>query len=1098
MCGNFHARRTNANNVIEPYDTNSNTNQTAPFDRIYFVYRSDTILRHIPGEQDGIYYLTVLLADIAPTGDQFNSSDNTFGFLKYSQDVSKIYPDLDKDNHDFNPPAAVTVADNLVHGLVYQNDDRASITREAVNQFVVDAGFSPALNALSGKATSGQENRLIAFNANNPEIEVELRRTSQVRAGNQTFEYTGFGSGNYSTGFPSKQEIVLNDKEVLYSQSQRRRAGVVFYSGLNAYGDLYVGNQKINAITGETEIIDKPILRVAGSAAVVNEEYVPYSAGTKNVYIAGNLATDGGNGGNLNNSFNNLSKFTEGIEVYTRNVTNRALLSHDLCLRQKVSDVAASFTNGNNKQFILNVNNAIPIPGTEGEFPGDVRYKPKINRTSRHEGYIYVGGDASESGTPAKALVGDYRAIGLIGVGHLTSIEDSHVQASGFDVTLPEPYVTTGKFGINQTAPTQSLHVGTGNVLFDNDLTVSGDINANGGNLNSTASTFNYTTTSDTVNFATSATIMNVAASNASLGAGTQGGTSVTNLKSDKTKVYGDVEMVGKYNSGTSGAKTATITTTAETTNFLTVPSSVNFSSATMNAFTGATDINIGNTTGTTTINHNLVVTKNLTVNGTTTYVNTEVVDLKDPIISIGGGGSGADTPSSAANGVRGIELRYYKNSAANSGFMGFDANTFKYLFKTGLGNIGTSNSVAGGDMATVRVGKLESTGDIEAYNGYVEMQRIKLTPVEGAPNKLSYTTLGNEFNNEMQEAVMKHALPIASVIMYSTSADTSSASTGHTTVIPRGYAPCDGGTYTSRKGINITTPDLRGRFVLAQSYTSPAGAANLVTAAPTQTLVNPGGGDGNGTMGTISENQKGGHKYKDTENATDLNGTSWSIAIDTSQFTIDNHELTRPQLPRHRHGMKHGHNAVELESVSFSYDNQNVTVNIGGTGQHAHSMDGSQWDHHHDLNGGGTEDDKGPTVPGGDSGSTFGNRGHQPIETAIFANIRPQGFVTMPNEGDHGHTASVGSGSILQHLNGITAAIPIAGGINNYGGDRDGYTGGSTSNNGYWNDCNNDDKGQGHNHGTSGTLPINNKNHKHQILGVAPPWYALTFIMKL
>ena len=185
-----------------------------------------------------------------------------------------------------------------------------------------------------------------------------------------------------------------------------------------------------------------------------------------------------------------------------------------------------------------------------------------------------------------------------------------------------------------------------------------------------------------------------------------------------------------------------------------------------MNAFTGASNINIGDSTGTTTINHNLVVTKNLTVNGTTTYVNTEVVDLKDPIISIGGGGSGADTLP-LLQIYRGVELRYYKSGAANSGFMGLDVNSLKYIFKTGLGNIGTSNSTSGGDMATVRVGKLESTGDIEAYEGYVEMQRIKLTPIEGAPNRLSYTTLGNEFNNEMQEAVMKHALPIASVIMY-------------------------------------------------------------------------------------------------------------------------------------------------------------------------------------------------------------------------------------------------------------------------------------------------------------------------------------------
>ena len=58
---------------------------------------------------------------------------------------------------------------------------------------------------------------------------------------------------------------------------------------------------------------------------------------------------------------------------------------------KKVSDVSAGFTTGNNKQFALSVSNTKPIPGIEDEYPGDIRYKPTINRKSRHEGYIYVG-----------------------------------------------------------------------------------------------------------------------------------------------------------------------------------------------------------------------------------------------------------------------------------------------------------------------------------------------------------------------------------------------------------------------------------------------------------------------------------------------------------------------------------------------------------------------------------------------------------------------------------------------------------------------------------------------------------------------------------
>ena len=114
-------------------------------------------------------------------------------------------------------------------------------------------------------------------------------------------------------------------------------------------------------------------------------------------------------------------------------------------------------------------------------------------------------------------------------------------------------------------------------------------------------------------------------------------------------------------------------TTTAKTTNFLTSVTNANISTATLNAFTGASNINIGNSTGTTTVNHNVTVTKNLTVNGTTTYVNTNVVHLEDPIISVGGAPNAGPAPSSAANKDRGLELKYYRKGDAASGFMGLD-----------------------------------------------------------------------------------------------------------------------------------------------------------------------------------------------------------------------------------------------------------------------------------------------------------------------------------------------------------------------------------------------------------------------------------------
>ena len=1105
LIGYVVQRKTDSNNVIIPYNTNSDTNQTAEFDRIYFIYRSDTILRHIPGEQDGVYYLTILLADISPKGSQFNSATDTFAFLKYSQDVSKIYPDLDKDNPSQDPPAAVSVADNLVHGDVYQDDNRSSITKEAIARFIDDAGYNPNLNALTGKATSGQENRLISFNSNNPEIEVELRRTSQVRAGNQTFEYTGFGSGNYSTGFPSKQEIVLSDKEVLYSQSQRRRAGVVFYSGLNAYGDLYVGNQKINAITGEVEILDKPILRVAGSAVVVNEEYVPFVQGTRNVNIEGNIATSGGEGGTLANSFNNESKFFEGVKVATKDDTNRALISHDLIYRQKQSSVEGTFNNYGVKQTALSPNNLRPNPGVEGAFPGDITYKPRINRVSRHEGYIYVGGDATET---ASAINGDYRQIGLIGTGHLTSIEESYTDAPNQSGVTSEPYIVTGKFGINKAAPTASLHVGTGNVLFDNDLTVTGDVTINGGDLRTSASTFNYTDTSTTVNFASSATTMNVATSNAPGGAGTQGGSSVAIIASDTTRIMGDVEMHGKYNSGTQGDKTATITTTAQTTNFLTVPNTVNFSNATMNAFTGANNINIGNSTGTTTINHNLTVSGNLTVNGTTTYVNSTIVDLDDPIISVGGSGSAAGAPSSAANRDRGMELKYYSGSA-QSAFMGLNVSEMKFVIKTGLtAQNFEDNEIQGseGSLATLQLQDLEAAGNVNVdgdvnVDGEVHADRFELDAT------VNFNAPDNYFNLGMLDAMSKHSLPIGSVIMYSTSADTA----GGSQTIPNGFAPCDGGSYTSRKGISITTPDMRGRFPLAASYVAQGGTQ---------------AGSPN-TMGNIGEHQLGGSKTKQTTNATNAN----TLAIDTNNVSVGGHRLTTQELPHHRHGMNHGHRNIlveDFEAIAPLHDTIGGTSAIQG-GSHSHGLPDMEHVHYfggddhlrgaanqsnNDLWEGNRVKPGGSERPAGEYDWDSDNDGEDEyyIYKTSPAKVDDVGnnITWNPNSTEaqtipHTHTVNIRSQNICNAIEHGTGRVD-AGGSNilDYQGNantEEATRTGSGADHGVGDSNAPGGVAAEHNHtitfgGSSGGLL--NRSHTHDIEGIAPPFYAITFLMKL
>ena len=263
------------------------------YERSYYIYDITEVQDFIPGVQDGVYYLTLLLADIQVDhdrmvrGDGGSISQNWFKKFKFSQSTAELYPSLDADNPVSNAPVAKSVADHRIQGYVYSDARSNSITREAAVAFLQDNNYATvAISNITvereGSARRGREDQsrilpvgyLRSGSSNRSEdegIQIELRRPSLVRSGNHTFEYVGYGPGNYSTAFPAKQQRELTDREVVVSQAKKEDAGVVFYSGLNSQGDLYVGNQKINAVTGAIEIIDEAILEVSA----VPEDNIP-------------------------------------------------------------------------------------------------------------------------------------------------------------------------------------------------------------------------------------------------------------------------------------------------------------------------------------------------------------------------------------------------------------------------------------------------------------------------------------------------------------------------------------------------------------------------------------------------------------------------------------------------------------------------------------------------------------------------------------------------------------------------------------------------------------------------------------------------------
>ena len=106
----------------------------------------------------------------------------------------------------------------------------------------------------------------------------------------------------------------------------------------------------------------------------------------------------------------------------------------------------------------------------------------------------------------------------------------------------------------------------------------------------------------------------------------------------------------------------------------------------------------------------NTTITGNLTVQGTTTTVNSSVTVLDDPIITLGTSGSS----SSDDNKDRGVEFRY-NDGSARVGFMGWDDSASGFTMLQAATN---SSEVFAGTPAGLHVGTLTLVNDLAVAQG--------------------------------------------------------------------------------------------------------------------------------------------------------------------------------------------------------------------------------------------------------------------------------------------------------------------------------------------------------------------------------------------
>ena len=191
---------------------------------------------------------------------------------------------------------------------------------------------------------------------------VEFRRNSIIRASGHTFEYVGYGPGNYSTALPEKQDRSLTTREELISQSLKYDGGVNVYTGMNDAGDFYVGNKKVSSATGQEEVFDAPIPTVTGEDVSTSGVSVGFDVLTPlEASISRSLRVEGGPEGNIVSEFDGPVIFNEKItSTSTKGVESNSLfLQGDTTVSRKYTvGIATPSLAGNPGDVVYNANPA--------------------------------------------------------------------------------------------------------------------------------------------------------------------------------------------------------------------------------------------------------------------------------------------------------------------------------------------------------------------------------------------------------------------------------------------------------------------------------------------------------------------------------------------------------------------------------------------------------------------------------------------------------------------------------------------------------------------------------------------------------------------
>ena len=297
-----------------------------------------------------------------------------------------------------------------------------------------------------------------------------------------------------------------------------------------------------------------------------------------------------------------------------------------------------------------------------------------------------------------------------------TSITDNSITTGNTSITSNS--ITTGNTSLTETGLTTgntvitSNTIATGNTsITDTGLTTGNtSITSNSITTGNTTLTSNAVSTGNTTLSETGLTTGNTTITSNTISTGntvitsnaiTTGNTSITsNTVSVGNTTVTETQVVTETVSANTFSGNGYSLTSINSANITGIVANANYASYAGNiTISSQPNITSVGTLENLTVSGNATIAGNFTVSGNTSYINVTTLDVKDPIIQLGGGSNGSPLTSNDGKD-RGTLLNYYVDSPV-SAFMGWDNSNAEFLFASNVQV--SSDIIAVNQLANIR-----------------------------------------------------------------------------------------------------------------------------------------------------------------------------------------------------------------------------------------------------------------------------------------------------------------------------------------------------------------------------------------------------------